>query len=69
DDRGRVRIRLFDFGMNLIRELENNTFSPGTYEAMWDGRNGDGSRVANGPVFYQIDAPGGTIRGKILVLD
>ena len=66
---GNVRIRLLDFGMNLIRELDSGNFPPGTYEAVWDGTDGSGNQVANGPVFYQIDTPGNTIRGKILVID
>lgn len=66
---GSVRIRLFDFGMNLIRELDSGTYPAGTYEATWDGTDGHGNQVANGPVFYQINTPGNTIRGKILVVD
>lgn len=66
---GNVTIRLFDFGMNLIRKLDSGTYSAGTYEAVWDGRDWQGHQVANGPVFYQIDTPGNTIRGKILVID
>ena len=66
---GNVKIRLFDFGMNLIRELDSGNFSSGTYEAVWNGLDGQGNHVANGPVFYQIDTPGNTIRGKILVID
>lgn len=66
---GNVQIRLFDFGMNLIRELDSGNFSEGTYEAVWDGRDHQGTQVANGPVFYHIDTPGNTIRGKILVVD
>ncbi|MDX1637070.1 MAG: hypothetical protein R3281_03805 [Balneolaceae bacterium] len=66
---GSVRIRLFDFGMNLVRQLENDTFPEGTYEAVWDGRSSNGNIVANGPVFYQVTTPGGVARGKILVID
>lgn len=66
---GNVTIRLFDFGMNLIQELDSGNFPSGTYEAVWDGRDYRGNQVANGPVFFQIDTPGSTIRGKILVID
>ena len=66
---GNVQIRLFDFGMNLIRELDSGNYSAGTYEAVWDGRNARGNQVANGPVFYQINTPQNTVRGKILVID
>ncbi|MDZ7680628.1 MAG: FlgD immunoglobulin-like domain containing protein [Fodinibius sp.] len=66
---GNVRLRLFDFGMNLIRELDSGHFPSGTYEAVWDGRNASGNQIANGTVFFQIDTPNNTIRGKILVID
>ncbi|MFH5831867.1 WD40/YVTN/BNR-like repeat-containing protein [Halalkalibaculum sp. DA384] len=66
---GEVKIRLFDFGMNLIRELENRSFAPGTYEAVWNGHDKNDERVANGPIFYLVESPGNTARGKILVLD
>jgi len=66
---GNVSIRLYDFGMNLIRELENNQFGPGTYEAVWDGKDGKGRFVANGVVFYRIESPANTSTGKIVVID
>lgn len=66
---GMVKVRLFDFGMNLIKELENRNLDTGTYEAVWDGEDLRGNRVANGPVLYQIETPGNKIRGKLLVID
>lgn len=69
EETGNVKIRLFDFGMNLIKEIENGSFSPGSYEAVWDGLDLRGRQVANGPVLYQIETAGNTIRGKFLVID
>lgn len=68
---GNASIRLFDFGMNLIRELDSGVpVTEGqTYEAVWDGTDGRGRIVANGPVFYVISAGGTEITGKILVMD
>lgn len=60
---------IFDFGMNLIKELENRSFSSGTYEAVWDGLDLRGQQIANGPVLYQIETAGNIIRGKLLVID
>jgi len=65
----RVRIRIFDFGMNLIRNLENQTLSSGTYETSWDGFDETGQRIANGPVFYIIEEGNRKTSGKILLLD
>lgn len=64
-----VKIRVFDFGMNLVREIENDSFSPGTYEAIWDGVDGKGRKVANGPYIYVIEQNDSKISGKILVVD
>lgn len=55
-----TRIRLFDFGMNLVRTLR---------EPVWDGRDESGFRVPNGTYFYAIETGGSPIRGKILVLE
>ncbi|XWN38236.1 MAG: hypothetical protein ROO71_04710 [Balneola sp.] len=66
---GMVNIRVFDFGMNLVREIENDTFSAGTYEAIWDGVDNSGRKVANAPYIYIIEMPDRTIDGKILVIE
>jgi hypothetical protein len=64
-----VQVRVFDFGMNLVRDIENQSFSPGTYEAIWDGIDGKGRKVANGPYIYVIETGGKQVTGKILVVD
>lgn len=64
-----VKVRIFDFGMNLVREIENSSFTPGTYEAIWDGIDGKGRKVANAPYIYVIEAGNKQITGKILVVD
>lgn len=68
---GNVSIRLYDFGMNFIRELDAGfpANAGQQYEAVWDGTDGRGRYVANGPVFYIIRAGNRDIRGKILVLE
>lgn len=66
---GNVKIRIFDYGSNLVRTINNGSYSPGTYEAVWDGEDNEGLQVANGTYFYHIDLPGGSANGKILVLD
>ena len=67
----KVTIRIFDFGMNLVRTVISNAGRDGTSESdeIWDGRDDNRRQVANGPYFYEIvvgnDDP---IWGKILVL-
>ncbi|MEX2363539.1 MAG: FlgD immunoglobulin-like domain containing protein, partial [Balneolaceae bacterium] len=69
EQQGNVNVRIFDFGMNLVREVENNSFSPGTYEAVWDGYDEKGRKVANAPYIYVIETGDDKISGKILVVD
>tara|TARA_R110000868_G_scaffold396971_2_gene669430 strand:- start:9543 stop:11114 length:1572 start_codon:yes stop_codon:yes gene_type:complete len=67
---GSVKIRIFDFGMNLVRELDTYDASiSGTHEAIWDGVDGKGRNVANGPYFYVIETQNETINGKILLIE
>ncbi|HCI71072.1 MAG: hypothetical protein CL662_05440 [Bacteroidetes bacterium] len=69
NENGTVKIRIFDFGMNQVREIENDTYSAGTYEAVWDGIDDYGRKVANAPYIYVIEMPDRTIDGKILVVE
>ena len=64
-----VRIRIFDFGMNLIRDLDENGLPAGVRETVWDGTDKNGLRVANGPYFYVVEAGSDSFRGKILVIE
>lgn len=68
---GNASIRLYDFGMNLIRVLDNNypVMQGQEYEAVWDGRDERGRRTATGPVFYRISVNGKSVNGKFLLLD
>lgn len=67
---GEVSVRIFDFGMNLVRDLGSYTAnSAGDHEATWDGVDGKGRNVANGPYFYIIEGAGGSVNGKILLID
>jgi len=65
-----VSVRLYDFGMNLIRILDDKReLGPGTYEAVWDGTDQQGRKVANGTVFYEVDTGNRRTVGKILLLE
>ncbi len=66
---GAVRVVFLDFTMQPIRTLSGTALAPGIHELEWDGRDRDGRRVANGPVFYRITVAGRTLDGKLLVLD
>lgn len=65
---GNVKVRIFDVGMNLVREVENDFFTTGTYEALWNGQDEKGRMVANAPYIYVIEMADRTINGKILMV-
>jgi len=67
-DVGTARVRVFDFGMRLVRTLEAPARG-GANEALWDGLSEDGARVANGVYLYVVEAGGAEATGKILVLE
>lgn len=68
-DDGPVTIRIFDFGMNLVRQLSGQGNGRGEREVAWDGVTDTGMRVANGAYFYAVQASGDTFWGKILVIE
>lgn len=68
-----VSIRIFDFGMNLVKTLLQNasrTSAFDEYFEFWDGRNENGKVVPNGVYFYRIDIGNNDpLFGKIMVLN
>lgn len=78
-----VTIRVFDFGMNLVKTIIqnaergdnihtvdgfNNSSTAGVVD-YWDGRDEKGNIVANGVYFYRVDINGEEpVFGKIMVL-
>ncbi len=64
-----VEIRIFDFAMNLVRNLTDERQTGGEREVSWDGTDNNGARVANGVYFYAVEAGGETFWGKVLVLE
>jgi ligand-binding sensor domain-containing protein len=67
----KVTIRIFDFGMNLVRTVISNADRSGApeFDEIWDGKDDNKRQVANGPYFYQVVIENGEpIWGKILVL-
>ena len=67
---GRSKLRIFDFGMNLVYEQSSNGLNqPGAYEFIWNGTDNSGRVPATGAYIYVIDTPDGRVDGKILLTD
>ena len=64
-----VTVRLFDVGMNAVRQLDAPARPAGANEVLWDGRADDGSRVANGAYVYVVDVGGRQLSGTIVVFN
>ena len=76
-----VTIRIFDFGMNLVKtviqnvqrgnplhEVDNLNSSANGVIDFWDGKDESGNIVPNGVYFYRIDVGDNKLFGKILVI-
>ena len=69
---GTVSVSVYDFAMALVKNVEEGISRMGDseYDAVWDGRNNFGERVANGVYFYRVDLPGDNpVWGKVIVID
>jgi hypothetical protein len=67
-----VTIRIFNFAMQLVRTVIQNAPRSGAYEQdeIWDGRDDQRQRVANGVYFYRVDIEGlDPLWGKIYVVE
>ena len=52
-----VSLRVFDVSGRLVRELiRGEIVAEGRQEAVWNGRNNTGRRVASGTYFYRLEA-------------
>lgn len=76
-----VTIRVFDFGMNLVKtiiqnvqrgnpvhEIDNLNSSTNGVIDFWDGKDENGNIVPNGVYFYRVDVGDNKLYGKILVI-
>ena len=62
---GAVRLTVHDAAGRRVRTLTDGSRPSGRSEAVWDGRDEAGSRVAAGVYFLRLDALGGTETGKL----
>jgi hypothetical protein len=66
-----VTIRIYDFALDLVRTIGPRPQPEGEeIWEFWNGRNEDGTAVANGVYFYKIETDQEVVgHGKIVVLD
>ncbi|MEO0077740.1 MAG: FlgD immunoglobulin-like domain containing protein, partial [candidate division WOR-3 bacterium] len=64
----RVRLSVVDATGRLVRTLAEGEFVRGPHTAVWDGKDSQGQRVANGIYLYRIETNAGTRQHKAVVL-
>lgn len=64
---GEISIKIYNNMGQLVRNLVNEEKSPGEYTIVWDGTSDDGTRVATGTYFYQLQS-GDRIEAKKMIL-
>ena len=62
-----VVLRIYDIMGREIRTLVNEEKNAGTYSALWDGRNNNGTTVSSGIYLYKINA-GSYVETKKMIL-
>ncbi|MBI4726160.1 type IX secretion system sortase PorU [candidate division TA06 bacterium] len=69
---GDVTIKIYTIGGRMIKTLAQNGRSFGYHQIYWDGRDADGSLLANGVYFYKITVKGqsgeASAIGKMVVM-
>jgi hypothetical protein len=53
-----VELAVFDVSGRHVRTLLQGVRAPGTYQAVWDGRDERGQMIHSGVYFYRLRAPG-----------
>ncbi len=64
----RVSIKIYDLRGSLVRTLASGSFSSGTHQLSWDGRNDSGQIAGAGTYLYRLEGEGATITKKMIFL-
>jgi len=63
---GPARLRLYDAGGRLVRELASGRLPAGEHVAAWDGRDGAGREAPSGLYFLRLECDGRVARAKLV---
>jgi hypothetical protein len=67
-DAGRVRLDVFGVNGRLVRTLVDREETPGRKSVEWSGRDNQGRSVPSGIYFYALQAPGLSMKQKMVML-
>jgi hypothetical protein len=69
DQRGPVRVQVFDRGGRLVRTLlDAQDVERGPHHVVFDGTGDRGARMASGIYFYRMETPQGPVTGRIAIV-
>jgi hypothetical protein len=63
-----VGLDIFDVRGRLVRRLVRGSQAPGTYQALWDGRDDRGGAAQSGVYFYRLRTGGQALERKMILL-
>jgi hypothetical protein len=63
-----VRVRVFDVGGRVVRQLARGRFPEGRYRIEWDGRTSDGTRLAAGVYLARVEIGGRVFVQKLTIV-
>jgi len=66
--RTHVRLTIYDVSGREVRRLVDGSQAPGSYNALWDGRDDRGQRVHSGVFFYRLQVGRDSLTRKMTVL-
>jgi len=50
----KVQLNIYNLRGELVKQLTNRNYQPGTYKLLWNGTNTAGNQVVSGIYFYQL---------------
>ena len=65
---GFTRIGIYDVRGRCVRRLWDGVLAPGAHRSEWDGRDGDGRRVARGAYFVRLESADVLLKRKVVRL-
>jgi chitodextrinase len=63
-----ISIKIYDLRGAMVRTLASGTFSAGSHQLSWDGRNDNGQIAGAGTYLYRLESEGATITRKMIFL-
>jgi hypothetical protein len=67
-ERARVELTIYDLAGRRVCELVSGEVPGGLHDAVWQGRNGEGRRVASGVYFYRLKGENRSFTKKLVLL-